>query len=205
MRKKLYKRALGLEWFTVGYNTIEAVVSIAFGGMAASIALVGFGLDSVAETLSAFVLLWRLSVHGKISKMREEKIERRAEKFVAATFFILSAYILYESLTKLVFREAPSASLAGIIIAAVSGAVMPVLAKMKKDLGKKIASRALVADSKETLACSFLSYSLLAGLGANYFFGLWWMDPVTGLVIVFYLMKEGIELWRGECGCGDAD
>ena len=202
--RELYRRAAGLEWFTVGYNTAEAAVSIVFGGLAASIALVGFGLDSVAETLSGAVLLWRLSVHGKVPAEEEEKIERRATRLVGLTFLILAGYILFESCSKLILKEAPSPSLAGIIIAAISGIVMPILAKLKYDLGRRIGSTALVADSKETLVCSFLSYSLLLGLGANYLFGFWWADPVTGLVITGYLVKEGIELWKGECGdCND--
>jgi divalent metal cation (Fe/Co/Zn/Cd) transporter len=202
--RALFGRAIGLEWFTVGYNTVEAAVSIFFGGVAASIALVGFGLDSVAETLSGAVLLWRLSVHGKVPAAEEERIESRATRLVGLTFLVLAGYILFESCSKLVLREGPSPSLAGIVIAAVSGVVMPVLAKLKYDLGRKIGSAALVADSKETMACSFLSYSLLLGLGMNYCFGFWWADPVTGLVITGYLVKEGVELWRGGCGdCGD--
>ncbi|MDH4211791.1 MAG: cation diffusion facilitator family transporter [candidate division WOR-3 bacterium] len=192
----LYKRALFLEYFTVGYNLLEAVVSILFGSMANSIALIGFGLDSVVESLSGMVLVWRLRKHDKISAEQEEKIEKRAQMFVAATFFILAAYVLYESLNKLISQEIPEPSLPGIIIAIVSIIVMPLLMVQKYRIGKQINSKALIADSKETLACAFLSVALFIGLGSNYFFGFWQADPIVGLVIVVFLVKEGIENWQ---------
>ncbi len=120
----LYKKGLLLEYFTVTYNAVEAVVAIVFGKIAKSIALIGFRLDSIMESLSGIVLIWRLHKHGKISEEEEEKIERKAMKFVAATFFILGAYVLYQSLKKLVTREIPDPSLPGIILAVVSIALL---------------------------------------------------------------------------------
>jgi divalent metal cation (Fe/Co/Zn/Cd) transporter len=169
MDSRLHKRALSLSYFTVGYNISEGIVSILAGLLAGSIALVGFGLDSFVESL----------------------VERKAVRFVSYTFFILGAYVLYESIEKLHAHEIPDPSLLGIIIAIVSIIVMPILFYLKYQTGKSIGSRSLVADSKETLACVFLSGALLVGLGLNYLYGFWQADPIVGLVIVTYLVKEG--------------
>jgi len=194
--EKLYKKGLRLEYFTVGYNIVEAGVSIAFGTIANSIALIGFGLDSVVESLSGVILIWRLRQHEKITEEEEEKIERKARKFVAATFFILGLYVLFQSAKKLIFKEISDPSLPGIIIALVSLIVMPVLTIQKYKTGVQIKSKALIADSKETLACAFLSLALLLGLGMNYLFGFWRADPIVGLIIVIYLFREGLEVWK---------
>ena len=193
---RLYRKGLGLEYFTVGYNILEAAASIIFGGIAGSIALIGFGLDSIVESLSGLVLIWRLRQHGKISEEAEERIEKRATRFVALTFIILGLYILYESVTKLVFIEVPEPSLPGIAIATASLIIMPLLTWQKYKTGKQINSRALVADSKETLACVFLSVALLLGLGANYLFGFWQADPIAGMLIAAFLFREAWEAWR---------
>jgi divalent metal cation (Fe/Co/Zn/Cd) transporter len=148
-QNKLYKKGLHLEYFTVGYNIVEAVLSILFGSLAKSIALVGFGLDSIVESLSGMILIWRLRQHGKISEEEEERIEKGAQKFVAMTFFILGLYVLFQSVKKLIFKEIPDPSLPGIIIAAVSLIVMPILSYQKYKTGKQIQSEALIADSKE--------------------------------------------------------
>jgi cation diffusion facilitator family transporter len=194
--EKLYKRALYLEFFTVGYNIVEAVVAIVFGSLAHSIALVGFGLDSVVESLSGCVLIWRLSQHKKVSREEEQRIEKKALSFVSITFFILGLYVLYQSLKKLLLVEIPDPSLPGIILAIISIIVMPLLAWQKSRIGEKIRSRALIADSKETLACFFLSLALLLGLGSNYVFGFWQADPIVGLIIVIYLFREGVASWK---------
>ncbi|MEO0115021.1 MAG: cation transporter [candidate division WOR-3 bacterium] len=193
---QLYKKGLHLEYFTVGYNAIEAIVSITVGSIANSIALIGFGLDSIVESLSGLVLIWRLNQHKRISKDEEERIERKAMKFVAITFFILGLYVLFQSVKKLIIRDVPEASLPGIIVAIVSIIVMPILTFQKYNIGKQINSRALIADSKETLACSFLSLALLIGLGLNYLIGFWQADPIVGLIIVLFLFKEGLEGWK---------
>ncbi len=192
----LYRKGLNLEFFTVGYNVIEALASIIFGIIGGSIALVGFGLDSIVESLSGFVLIWRLSRHDKISPLEEERAEKRAVRFVSVTFFILGIYVLYESVKKLVLHEAPEPSLPGIIIAALSILIMPVLAMEKRKVGLQLGSKALVADSMETFACAFLSLALLAGLGANYLFGFWQADPIVGLIITVFLFREGYETWE---------
>lgn len=192
----LHRKALVLSYITVGYNLVEGVLSLFFGYLAGSIALVGFGLDSFVESLSGFVMIWRFRKHGSISEEEEERIELRATRLVAYTFFVLGGYVIYESATKLYYQEVPAPSLPGIIIASVSIAVMPVLFYQKYRLGKTIGSRSLVADSKETLACMVLSIALLIGLGMNYAYGLWQADPIVGLVVAGYLLREGVHILR---------
>lgn len=191
MDSSLHKKALSLSYFTVGYNISEGIVSILAGLLAGSIALIGFGLDSFVESLSGGVMIWRLRKHGKISKEEEDNVEKKAVRFIAYTFFILGAYVLYESIEKLYVHEIPAPSLLGIVIAAISLIVMPILFYLKYQTGKSLRSRSLVADSKETLACVFLSGALFIGLGFNYLYGFWQADPIVGLVIVIYLAKEG--------------
>jgi divalent metal cation (Fe/Co/Zn/Cd) transporter len=193
---KLYKKGLFLEYFTIGYNFIEAIISITFGSMANSIALVGFGLDSIIESLSGLVLIWRLRQHQKITEEEEERVEKKAMKFIAITFIVLAIYVLFQSVKKLVFQEIPNPSLPGIIIAIVSIIVMPMLTLQKYRIGKKIKSKALIADSKETLACFFLSLALLLGLGLNYLMDFWQADPIVGIIIVVFLLREGVASWK---------
>jgi cation diffusion facilitator family transporter len=191
------KKALLLSYFTVGYNVIEGIVSIIAGIMASgSIALIGFGLDSFIESLSGGIMIWRFRKHGKVTEEEEEKAEKRATKLIASTFFILGAYVLYESIKKLWLREIPDPSLFGIIIAIVSMIAMPFLFYAKYKTGKELNSNSLIADSKETLACTFLSVALLIGLGLNYFFKLWQADPIVGLIIVVFLVREGFEVFE---------
>ena len=196
MDTRLHKKALLLSYFTVGYNVLEGIASIFAGLFAGSIALVGFGLDSFVESLSGCIMIWRFRKHGKITEEEEEKVELRATKLIAYTFLILGSYVLYESIKKLYFHEIPNTSLLGIIIAIVSIIVMPVLFYMKYQTGKSVNSKSLVADSKQTLACTFMSVALLIGLGLNYLYGLWWADPVVGLIIVVFLIKEGYTTFK---------
>ncbi len=148
-------------------------------------------------------MIWRLRKHGKVSLEEEERVEKKAVRFVAYTFFILGAYVFYESIEKLYVHEIPDPSLLGIIIAIVSIIVMPILFYLKYQTGKSMRSRSLIADSKETLACMFLSGALLVGLGLNYLYGFWQADPIVGLIIVAYLVREGYSTLReGElCSC----
>ena len=192
--QRLYRKALLLSDFTVGYNVLEGAVSITAGLLAGSIALVGFGLDSFVESLSGGVMIWRFRQGSTKSKEEEEKIERRATRFVGYTFFILGAYVLYESIKKLVLQEIPSPSLIGIIITVISIIVRPILFYMKRKPDRQINSRSLIADAKETIGCLFLSVALLVGLGLNYTIGLWQADPVVGLIVVAFLAKEGAEI-----------
>ena len=196
MTSKLYRQGLLLEYFTVGYNLLEAILSIALGRAGNSMALIGFGLDSVVESLSGLVLIWRLQQHGTLTPQEEIRIESRATKFVAITFLVLAAYIAYESAAQLITREIAQPSLAGIVIAIASLVLMPFLAWQKYRVGRALGSSALVADSKETLACSWLSLTLLLGLAGNYVFGFWQADALASWAIVFFLVREGTETWR---------
>ena len=194
MDPKLYKRALNLSYFTIIYNICEGILSIIAGFLAGSISLIGFGLDSAVESFSAFIVLWRFKQHGKISEYEEEKIEKRALKYIGYAFLILGIYILYESLKKFYMAEISEPSIFGIIIAIASIIIMPILFYMKYQTGKEINSNSLVADSKQTLACAFLSFALLFGLLMNYIYGLWQSDPLIGILIAIYLFKEGYEI-----------
>jgi divalent metal cation (Fe/Co/Zn/Cd) transporter len=198
----LNRRALRLSWFTVVYNVAEGIISMLLGLAAGSAALIGFGLDSFVESLSGGVMVWRFTPRA-MSAEQEERVERRAVRLVGWTFLVLGLYVLYESLGKLLAREVPQVSWGGLILAVVSLLVMPWLARAKRRTGEELGSDALVGDSKETLACVWLSVALLLGLGLNALFGLWWADPVAGLVIVFFLLREGLEMaWGDEIGCG---
>ena len=197
MVSKLHRRALLLSYFTVGYNVLEGVVSVFAGLLAGSIALVGFGLDSFVESLSGGVMVWRFRKHRALSQVEEQEVENKATRLVAYTFFILGAYVLYESAKQLYLQEIPSPSLLGIIIAIISAMLMPILFYWKYQTGKLLNSRSLIADSKETLACFFLSVALLIGLSLNYVFGLWQADPIIGLIIVAFLIREGFETLKG--------
>ncbi len=190
----LHRRALILSYFTVGYNILEGAVSIFAGLLAGSIALIGFGLDSFVESLSGGVMIWRFRQGAAKSKKEEEKIEKKATRLVAYTFFILGAYVLYESAKKLWLHEIPTPSLLGIVIAVISLIVMPILFYMKYKTGRLLNSSSLIADARETLACVFLSVALLVGLGLNYTVGLWQADPIVGIIIVVFLIKEGYEI-----------
>ena len=192
------QKALALEYFTVGWNGLEGVIAITAGVLAGSIALVGFGLDSSIEVASGTVLIWRLRKHE--DEEEEEKAEKRAILVVGVTFLALALYVTYESTKKLILQEQPAESLIGILLAIVSLIVMPVLAWQKKKVAAEIHSRALAADALETLACSYLSFTLLLGLGLNASLGWWWADPLAALAMVFFLVREGWEAieegWR---------
>ena len=195
---QLRKRALVLSIVTVVYNIIEGLVSIIAGIFAGSIALAGFGIDSMVESLSGGIMIWRFSRGAVMSPEEEKQLESKAERLIGMTFFVFSAYIAWESIGKLIGGVKPEPSLFGIVIALISMITMPILYVMKYRTGVELDSRSLIADSKETLACLFLSVSLLIGLGMNYLFGLWWADPAVGLVIVFFLVREGLEIVNGE-------
>lgn len=203
MTRHLHKKALLLSYFTVGYNILEGLVSVAAGLNAGSIALIGFGLDSFIESFSGGVMIWRFRHLDILSDKEEERIEKKAITLVGYSFFILSAYILFESAKKLLTREIPDPSLLGIIIAIVSLITMPLLFYLKFRTGKEVNSRSLVADSKQTLACSLLSVALLLGLGLNYLFGLWQADTAVGFIIVIFLVREGYEALKEKklCSC----
>jgi cation diffusion facilitator family transporter len=199
-RAELLNRGLLLEYVTVGWNIVEGAVAIIAGVLAGSPALIGFGADSFVESISGGVLIWRLAGErsGRHDPEGVERIERRAERLVGASFLILAAYVAFESIRAVASAEAPDASPIGIALTAVSIAVMLWLARAKRRTGEALSSRALIADAQQTYACWYLSSVALAGLALNAVFGLWWADPVAGLGIVAFLVREGWEAWNGE-------
>jgi divalent metal cation (Fe/Co/Zn/Cd) transporter len=188
----LLKHALWLEYFTITWNVLEAVVAISAGVVAGSIALVGFGLDSTIESFAASVVIWQL--RGRQGKERE----RRALKLIAITFFVLAAYVVLESARDLFTSSEAETSAAGVVLAIVSIFVMPTLALAKKRLARRMGSPVLSADAAETFLCAWLSVILLAGLVLNATVGLWWADPLAALGIAWLAFREGREAWSGD-------
>lgn len=194
------RRGRALEYLTIGWNSLEGLIAIASGLFAGSIALVGFGVDSVIEVSSGAALLWRLHLD---SPERRERAEQVALKLVGVSFLLLAAYVAFDAVKSLVYREVPEASYIGIALAALSLAVMPLLARAKRRVAAEIGSRALQADSRQTDICTYLSAILLGGLILNALLGWWWADPVAALIMVPIIVKEGVEALRGETCCDD--
>ena len=187
-RTRQLRHGRKLEYFTIGWNIFEAVIAIGAGWFAGSIALLGFGVDSVIESLSGSVLLWRLS-----SPAHDEGREKIALKLVGVSFLILSAYVAFDAMKSLVSREAPDTSLVGIGLSITSLIVMPLLARAKRLSASRLKSRAMKADSRQTDLCAYLSAILLGGLILNALFGWWWADPVAALIMVPIIAHEGLE------------
>lgn len=185
-----------LEYLTLAWNLTEAVVAVGAGLAAGSIALFGFGVDSVIESISGGILLWRLQSH-----QADEGREQLALKGVGWSFFLLAAFVAWDALHALVQREAPRASIVGIILAAASLVVMPLLARAKRRVAARLSSRALEADSRQTDICAYLSATLLGGLTLNAFFRWWWADPAAGLLMVPIIAREGWGALRGDADC----
>ncbi|MET0956681.1 MAG: cation transporter [Cryobacterium sp.] len=177
---------------TIGYNVIEAGIALAAGTVASSAALVGFGLDSVVEVLSAAAIAWQFAAPDP------EKRERTALRVIAVSFFALAAYVSVDAALSLLGARAPEHSLVGIVLAAVSLAIMPVLSWFERRTGRELGSASAVADSKQTLLCSYLSAALLAGLLLNSLLGWAWADSIAALVIAGFAVKEGLEAWKGD-------
>ena len=193
----IVRRGRWLEYFTLGWNALEASVGIGAGMFAGSTALIGFGSESLIEALSGAALLWRLHEGDKGARR-----ERGALKLVGASFLVLAAYVAWESAQSLIHGEAPAVSYAGIVLAVACAIVMPLLARAKRNVAARLESRAMEADSRQSAICGYLSVILLVGLGANALAGWWWADPVAGLLMVPIIAKEGVEAVRGRtCSC----
>ena len=201
-RARLIRRGRYLEYFTIGYNSLEGLIAVGAGVVAGSIALVGFGFDSLIEVTSGAVLLWRL--HADVDEGRRERVEAISLRLVGVCFIVLALYVSDDSIKSLLSREAPDESLIGIVLAAVSLIIMPLLVRAKRQVARRINSGALMADSKQTELCTYLSAILLGGLLLNALLGLWWADPVAALIMVPIIAKEGIEALHGETCCDDA-
>lgn len=198
-RRQLGRRAQLLAAASVSYNVIEAVVAITAGMIAGSIALVGFGLDSIVEVSSGLIILWQFR------HPLPETRERQALRLMALAFFALAAYVAFESVRSLATGHEPDSSPVGIGLAAASLVIMPFVSWAQRRTGRSLGSNAVVADSTQTLLCTYLSAVLLAGLVLNATLGWSWADPIAGLVIAAVAAREGLEAWRGDgCACGPA-
>ena len=200
-RSELIRRGSNLEYFTIGYNSLEGLIAVVAGLIAGSIALLGFGFDSLIEVTSGAVLLWRL--HADVDEARRERVEAISLRIVGICFVVLAVYISYDSIKSLLKREVPDESLIGIVLAAVSLVIMPLLVRAKRKVARGINSGALMADSKQTELCTYLSGILLVGLVLNALFGWWWADPLAALIMVPIMAKEGIEALGGETCCDE--
>jgi len=196
-RERLVKRARQLAWLGVGWHGLEATIAVGAGLAASSIALIGFGADSLIESFAGLVLLWRFAA----SRVTSEYAERRAQKLIAISFYVIAAYVGFEAVRSLLTGDRPEASWVGIGLATVTLVTMPPLAIAKGRIGEKLVSSATRSEGQQNMLCAYLSAALLVGLGANALFGLWWADPVTALVIAGVAVKEGRESWRGESCC----
>jgi len=192
----LARRVLLLSWVSLAWMTVEGVVAIAAGVIASSIALIGFGLDSFIEGVASVVIIWRFTG----SRVFSHAAEQRAQKLVAAQFFLLAPYVGFESVSALVGGERPDASWVGIALASGSVVLMPILAIAKQRLANQMGSAATAGEGRQNMLCAYLAGALLVGLLGNALFGAWWLDPAVGLLIAAVAVREGLEAWRGE-GC----
>src|ERR1017187_10443391 len=181
-RGELARRGQRLEYYTIAWNTLEGLAALIAGLLAGSIALVGFGLDSLIEVVSGAALLWRL--HHDAEEQKRAAAERIALRIVGSCFIVLSLYITYDSLHALISRKAPEHSIAGIAVAIAALVVIPLLARAKRDVARQLGSTALHADAKQADFCMYLAAIVLGGLALNLWLGWWWADPVTGLIMV---------------------
>ncbi|MBZ2198785.1 cation transporter [Occultella gossypii] len=191
-RELLHRRIRLIVAITIGYNLIEAVIAIAAGAAASSTALIGFGLDSTIEVLSAAVVAWQFT------RRDPQRWEKPALRVIAIAFFALAAYVGVASVLALAGGGEVRHSTVGIVLAAVSVVVMPFLSYAERRAGREVGSATAVADSKQTLICTYLSAAVLLGLVANSLFGWWWADAIAGLVIAAFALREGVEAWQGD-------
>ena len=196
-RQQLVRRAKLLAWAGVGWHGIEAAIAVGAGLAASSIALIGFGADSLIESAAGIILLWRFAG----ARASSEDAERRAQRLIGVSFYVIAAYVGFEAARSLLTGERPDASWVGIGLAAITLVTMPPLAIAKARIGERLGSSATKSEGQQNMLCAYLSAALLVGLGANALFGLWWADPVTALLIAAVAVREGRESLRGESCC----
>jgi divalent metal cation (Fe/Co/Zn/Cd) transporter len=194
----LVRRARRLAWLGLGWHAIEAAVAIGAGIVASSIALVGFGADSIVESVAGVTVLWRFAE----SRSASERAERRGQQVIGASFFAIAVYISAEAIRTLVSGSHPDVSWIGIGLAAITLAIMPPLAAAKARVGERLQSSATKSEGRQNMLCAYLSAALLVGLGGNALFGWWWADPLTAFVIAAVAVDEGRKAWAGEA-CDD--
>ena len=196
-RERLVRRARLLAWGGIVWHALEFVVALAAGLAASSIALIGFGVDSLIESLAGAVVVWRFAGVRSDS----DAAERIAQRAIAASFIVLAAYVAVEAVRALAVAERPEPSWVGIGLAAVTAVTMPALAHAKQSVGRRLGSDATVGEGAQNMLCAYLSLALLAGLGANALAGWWWADPVAAFVIAALALREGVATWRGRSCC----
>jgi divalent metal cation (Fe/Co/Zn/Cd) transporter len=189
-RSALIRRGLLLNYATIGYNIVEAVVSLIAGLLAGSVALLGFGIDSVIEVTASGVAQWRLRSDGE--PVRRERVERTSLRLIGACFLGLAAYVTVDAGKSLWLQERPSRTIVGVVILALSVLVMPLLARAKREVADQMQSGALRAEARQTSLCAYLSFIALSGVALNAAFGWWWADPVAALAMVPIIVIEGI-------------
>lgn len=199
-RAALVRRGLQLNYLTIAYNSVEAVVSLVAGFLVGSVALVGFGLDSVIEVTASGAAQWRL--RADVDPVRRARVEHLAVRVIGWTFIALATYVLLDAAKALWLHEEPERSIVGIVILALSAVVMPLLARAKGRVARQLSSRALEADATQTSLCAYLSVIALAGVACNAMFGWWWADPVAALAMTPIIIREGLGGIRGQA-CED--
>jgi divalent metal cation (Fe/Co/Zn/Cd) transporter len=198
-RQAVVHRGMRLQYFTIIYNCLEGFISLVAGLFAGSVSLIGFGFDSLIEVASGAIVLWRLRRDDQFAQRAAD--DQKTLHVVGWCFIVLAIYIIWDSGTTLMRQEAPERSIPGIILAAVSIVVMPLLAAAKRRVAAEIGSAAVKADSRQTDFCTYLSAVLLCGLGLNALFGWWWADPVAALIMTPIIAKEGIRSLKGKQCC----
>ena len=200
-RIRAVRRGQWLTWATLGYNSLEGLLSVAAGFVAGSVALIGFGIDSFIEVTASLAAIWRLHLDANVQ--RRAVAERQALRVIGLCFVALAVYVAVDATQSLISHVEPNESLLGIAIAAVSLIVMPLLARAKRDVAKALTSRAIRAEARQTDICMYLSAILLGGLGLNALLGWWWADPIAGLAMVPFIAWEGRAALRGRASCAD--
>ena len=203
-RAALARRGKRLAWLTIGWNSLEAVIALVAGAIAGSVALTGFGVDSLIELTAGGAAMWRL--HQDAEPVARERAELLTRRVVGVAFLGLALYVAWEAIDTLRTRHVPDVSVTGMVLAALSLLVMPILARAKRGVATGLSSRALASEAMQTDVCAWLSAILLGGLLLRATLGWWWADPVAALAMVPLLVREGVERVRGRetCGCGDA-
>jgi divalent metal cation (Fe/Co/Zn/Cd) transporter len=193
----LVRRARALAWLGVGWHVVEATIAVAAGLAASSIALVGFGADSLIESVAGLIVVWRFAA----ARTSSPDAERRAQRLIAISFYVLAAYVAVEAVRSLAGGDEPATSWVGIALAAFTAVTMPPLARAKARVGTRLDSCATKSEGRQNMLCAYLSLGLLVGLGANALLGWWWADPATALAIAAVAVREGRDAWRGEDCC----
>jgi divalent metal cation (Fe/Co/Zn/Cd) transporter len=196
-RRRLIRRVRLLAWVGNAWHVLEFAVAVGAGVAASSIALIGFGFDSLIEALAGSVIIWRFASRRAL----KEAAERRAQQLIALSYVVLAVYVAVEAVRTLFGGDHPDSSRIGIALAAVTAPTMPLLARAKRRLGHRLSSSAVVSEGSQNLICSYLSVALLAGLGLNAMLGWWWADPAAALLIAGVALREGRASWRGDVCC----